>query len=129
MIRTLLLAALPLLVACAAQKPPTPSLEGTKWRFVTIDSKKAVSDRAMAEFLPDRISASVGCNGMGGAWKAENGRIQSGQWVSTLMYCDGLMDQEKAVSALFQGKPMYQIDGDRLVLKSDQHAAELVRIK
>jgi heat shock protein HslJ len=125
--RFLLLAALPLLVACGGQAAPAPKLEGTKWRFVVIDGAKPVSDRAGAEFLPERIAATAGCNGVGGAWKIAGGRIEAEGWVSTMMYCEGLMEQEMALGMLFQGKPSYRIQGDRLFLKSDAHSAELVR--
>jgi heat shock protein HslJ len=43
------------------------------------------------------------------------------------MYCDGLMEQERAVAELLAAKPHFFIENGRMAIRSDKHVAELVR--
>lgn len=123
-----LLAALPLVAACASvPTAATPPLAGTEWRVVTIDGKAPVSDRARVSFSANRISASAGCNGMGGSWTMQGDRLIGGPYASTMMYCDGLMEQERAIGDLLSEKPTVAGAQDRLTLTSANHKLELVR--
>ena len=122
-----LLLAVPLLAACTTLPGAVPELSGTKWAFTTIDGARPVSAKASLNFETDRLGANVGCNGMGGEWRMEQDRLIADQLIGTQMYCDGLMEQERAVSALLGGKPTVTITGDRLVLRSPAHSAELQR--
>jgi heat shock protein HslJ len=118
--------ALALLAACTtAGASGSDSLAG-KWRFVTIDGQKPVSSKAELTIEPERIGANVGCNGMGGDLRIKGGKLVVGAVVSTMMYCDGLMDQERAVSELLSADPEYRIEEGRLVLRTAAHSAELV---
>lgn len=128
MTKSVLLAALPILAACATTgQPEAVRLQDTRWIFVTIDGQAPVSDRAAMAFDRERISATVGCNGMGGDWRIERGRLVGGPYASTMMYCDGLMEQERAVGDLLGEKPTVAVSGDRLTLTSANHRVELVR--
>lgn len=124
--RLALLLAAPALLACVPP-PHGAGLAGSKWTFTAIDGAAPVSDRARLEFLPDRISATVGCNGLGGEWRARNGRLETGPFMSTQMYCDGVMDQEAAIARLLGARPAYTLSGNRLTLRGGGHSAELVR--
>lgn len=121
------LLALPLLLGCATPPEPGAGLAGSKWTFTAIDGAAPKSDRARLEFLPDRISASAGCNGLGGEYTIKDGRLMTGPFMSTMMYCDGLMEQERALSQLLEAKPSHTLTGNRLVLQGGGHKAELVR--
>ena len=58
--------------ACVARPAASERLSESQWRFVTIDgAAPAVPEKATLTFADDRISASVGCNGMGGEWRIE----------------------------------------------------------
>lgn len=125
---TLLALPLALLSACAsADTPSTPSLAPSTWRFTTIDGAAPVAKQASLEFRADRLGANVGCNGMGGGWKLEGNHIVTDGIVSTMMYCAGVMDQERAVTDMLGAKPTYRIEGDRLTLSGGGHSATLVR--
>lgn len=129
MIRIALLA-LPLLVlsACAsASSSASPSLSGTSWRFTAIDGAAPLGRQASLEFQPDRLGANVGCNGMGGGWKQQGSRIVTDGIVSTMMYCEGVMDQERAVADLLGANPAYSIAGTTLTLTGGGHTATLTR--
>lgn len=128
MFRLAILPALPLLAACAMMgNAETPQLAGTEWRFVAIDGQSPVSDRARMGFTAKQISASVGCNGIGGTWKLEGERLVGGPYASTMMFCDGLMEQERAIGDLLAEQPVVSITSNRLTLTSANHKAELVR--
>lgn len=113
--------------ACAAPQAGGTSLADSHWRFTAIDGAAPVAGDAALDFHKDRIGAKVGCNGMGGPWRIEGGRLIAGPLISTQMYCEGRMEQERAVSALLSGGPILTVSGDRLSLKSSAHSAELVR--
>lgn len=118
-----------LLAGCTIGSAPGHALTGTSWRFVAIDGDQPVSSDAKLEFEAKHLGANVGCNGMGGNWRVENGRLIAGPLMQTEMYCEGrVWDQEQAISALLAAAPAVDHRQDRLVLKSSGHSAELVRI-
>ncbi len=102
-------------------------LDDTRWHFAAIDGAAPVSADAALTFRAGRIGANVGCNGMGGPWRIERGRLIAGPLISTQMWCEGKMEQERAVSALLSGSPEVRVNGARMSLKSGGHSAELVR--
>jgi len=120
--------ALALLSACATASPPAPGLADTAWRFVRIDGAAPVSERARLEFRADRVSATVGCNGLGGDWRIEGNLIITGPFMSTRMFCEGLMEQERALSDLLSASPNWRLTGSRLELEGAGHRAVLVRV-
>lgn len=131
MIRTALFAlsalATPLLAACTAAGTAPGPIAGTNWSFVLIDGQKPVSSRAALTIEAKSLSADAGCNGMGGDLTIEPDRLVTGPIISTMMYCDGVMAQEKAVSALLGASPQYKIEGDTLTLTAPGHSARLAR--
>ena len=53
----------------------------------------------------DRLSASVGCNTLGGGVLVDGDTLTlDGPLISTMMYCDGLMDAEAALATVLQGE-------------------------
>lgn len=116
--------------ACVARPAASERLAESQWRFVTIDGDApAAPDKALLTFEDERLSASVGCNGMGGDWRIEQGRLIAGPLMGTRMYCEGrVWQQEQAISALLVAAPTIEWQGDRLVLRSSGHSAELARL-
>lgn len=125
--RIALIAVPALLSACAGTLHAAPDQALTKWTFVSIDGKAPVSDKAELSIYRDRIGATVGCNGMGGDLEVVPGRLKVGPVVSTQMYCEGLMEQERAVAELLGASPAFFIEGNRMAIHSDKHIAELVK--
>ncbi|MBN8500284.1 MAG: META domain-containing protein [Sphingomonadales bacterium] len=130
MFKYIAVAALPLLAACTSMAPKPDSTPlvlsaPSGWTFVKIDGKapKSAKNRLLIE--ADRISATVGCNNMGGSAKIEADRLVTGPLMSTKMFCEGLMEQEQAVGTLLGASPSYVRTNDRLVLKAGTHSAEL----
>ena len=113
------------LAACATPAAHQSGLAGTHWSIVSIDGHPAAAaDRAKLSFDDTRLSASVGCNGLGGDYHVDGGRLIVGPVISTQMYCEGLMEQERSVAALFAGAPQVTRTADTLTLTSGGHTLE-----
>ncbi|MFN5903364.1 MAG: META domain-containing protein [Novosphingobium sp.] len=120
-------AVLSLATACAAATPKPGQLAETVWTVKTIDGQRARSPRAEIRFLPDRISATVGCNGLGGPWKISKGQLEGGPFMSTMMYCEGLMEQERTMADVLGGKARIDLTRQTLTLRSGKHVIVAVR--
>lgn len=118
------LAAMAVLAGCATTT--AAPLADSEWRFTAIDGAPPVGEASLS-FKGDRLTASAGCNRMGGTWRSEGGKLIAGPLMGTKMFCEGKMDQERAVSELLSGSPDVVLDGNRLSLKSAAHSAELTR--
>ena len=119
--------ALPLLAACTTAGAAPAPIAGTIWSFVSIDGQKPVSSKAAITIQADSLSASAGCNGMGSDLTITPDRLMVGPIISTQMFCDGVMEQERAVGKLLGASPHYIVDGDTLTLTAPGHSARLVR--
>ena len=83
--RRLVLLVLPLLTAgCIAANRPPALLADSNWRLIAIDGQPAaLLDQAGIAFANETVSASVGCNRMGGAYRVERQRLFAGPLVQT----------------------------------------------
>ncbi len=116
-------------LGCTAKATPGHVLSDSEWRFLTIDGEAPASEEAALTFEGDQLTANVGCNGMGGPWRTDGGRLLAGPLAQTEMFCDGpVWAQENAASALLVAAPEMSVDGDRLTLRSRGHFAELERV-
>src|SRR5580765_2422582 len=120
-------AAAALLGACTTAGAAPAPIAGSTWTFVTIDGQKPVSSKAAITLEANSISASAGCNGMGSDLTITPDRLMVGPIISTQMYCDGVMEQERAIGALLGASPRYAVSGDMLILSATGHSAKLVR--
>ena len=111
---------------CTTPQASSPSLNGTTWRFTSIDGESPVAADASLQF-GERLSAKAGCNGMSGAWRLEGDRLVAGPLASTRMFCEGKMEQENAIGALLSERPVVMLEGDQLTLSSSAHTAVLAR--
>ena len=68
----------------------------------------------------NRLNANMGCNGIGGGYEVMEDRIFfSKGFMSTQMYCDGLMDLERDFTAMIAGKTLvYSFKGQTLIFKN-----------
>lgn len=103
-----------------------PALTDSEWLFTAIDGAPTVGEATLT-FQGDRLLANAGCNRMAGSWRSEGRRLVAGPLAATKMFCDGKMDQERAVAELLGGSPEIALNGHQLMLKSARHSAELQR--
>lgn len=115
------------LLEVVTQRPVTPAtvvLDGTRWTLVgTGDpanlTPPVAGTEISAEFTPDAVTGSSGCNGYGASYVIDGNQItfDSSGFASTLMACeDAIMRQEDAFRAALQNVTAVSIDGDRLTL-------------
>lgn len=129
MLRALILTTAMLATGCVAKSSPADALSG-EWRIVAIDDDTpAMPAKSRLIFEDGQLSATVGCNGMGGPWQIEQDRLLAGPLVGTEMYCAGpVWDQEQAIGALLVAAPTIAFDDAALVLRSSGHSARLERL-
>ena len=128
MLFRLALIVLPLLASCSTASDAKVQLAGSRWTFTAIDGQPPVASRAALTIAASRIGANVGCNGLGGELKIGANKLVTKGMISTMMYCDGVMEQERAVSALLGASPDYRVNGDTLTLTAPGHSAKLTRL-
>jgi heat shock protein HslJ len=123
------LAVLLFATGCVAKPSTSDGLSG-EWRLVAIDDAEPVQPaRARLSLEDEQLSATVGCNGMGGPWRIEQNRLIAGPLAGTRMHCAGpLWDQEQALASLLVAAPTIAYDEGALVLRSNRHSARLTRI-
>lgn len=125
----ILLAASLAMSACVA-KPSAHNAMAGEWHVVEIDEEVPDAPaKALVSFAEEEMSASVGCNAIGGPWRIEENRLIAGPLESTERYCAGpLWEQEKAVASLLVAAPTIAYEGGDLVLRSSRHSARLTRV-
>ncbi len=124
---TLILVPFALLAGCATAPAGGAGLAGTQWSIMRIDgAPPVVPEKASMRFEQDRLSANVGCNGIGGDYRVEGGRLIAGPLMATRMFCEGpVWQQEEAVNALLSAAPELQRSGATMRLMSGGHALDL----
>lgn len=112
-------------------------LEGMTFEASTPDaldsSKQSLVDGSpiTVGFEDSNLSASAGCNGMGGKVAVSDGTLEvQGGLVGTEMACgDAIMAQERWLSGFLTGSPEIALDGDTLTLSGDDGTLTLVAVE
>lgn len=125
----IVLAVLVIASGCVARSSSPDGMVG-EWRMVAIDgAEPAQPAKARLTLEDDQLSATVGCNGMGGPWRTEENRLIAGPLAGTRMYCAGpVWEEEQALSALLVAAPTIAYEDGEMVLRSSGHSARLARI-
>ncbi|QZH75133.1 MAG: META domain-containing protein [Erythrobacter sp.] len=131
MIRTAPLLALALAAAACTTTGGGPAVDRLamtpgQWSIRSIDGI-AAADGAQLSFADGRVSATAGCNRLAGDYRIEGDRVISGPLVATRMYCEGRMEQERALSALLEGGAEMSFLGEMLTLRGTSHSLEAMR--
>lgn len=115
------------LAGCAAAPAGSAGLAGTQWAIVKVDgAAPVVPQKAALRFEDERLSANVGCNGIGGDYRVDSSRLVAGPLMATRMFCEGpVWQQEEAVNALLSAAPEIQRSGNSMRLTSGGHSLEL----
>ncbi|HEY7452227.1 MAG TPA: META domain-containing protein [Candidatus Limnocylindria bacterium] len=94
--------------------------DGIAWRATRFGSLLAHEPTAGQEFSlevqGDRLAGRSGCNRFMGTWSVTDGALAIGPMASTMMWCDGLMELERAFLDAVQSVTGARLDGDHLVL-------------
>ena len=102
------------LAACGTSERDT-DLKDTSWSLIEVNGQPILDGtNPTLVFEEDRAGGNGSCNAFGGHYTAENGKLTFGPIESTLMYCEGTMDQESAYFSALQEAAGYQIRGGNL---------------
>lgn len=119
---TLALASAVLLGACGGGGSATPGpagqgLDGRTFFSTGMEGRALVAGSTVRlTFQNGQVSASAGCNSMGGPYRIEGDRLSAGQLATTEMACDpALMEQDRWLVDLLGGATI-ALDGDTLTL-------------
>ena len=103
-----------------------------QWKLVSYGSS---SDQTLAapdvdtsiEFLDGKLSGNVGCNGFGGDYTVDGDTITFGPVMSTLMFCEGPVGEQEAVTlAVFFETTTFILDGNMLTITSADGNSSIV---
>ncbi len=125
----ILLVVLLALSACAGQPA---SLEG-EWKLVSYGDAKNPTlalpdvDTLFAFGADGQLSGSVGCNAFGAGYKVNGAEITFESALSTMKFCEGVMDQEGAVLKILSEKTLnFELNGKQLTLTSPDGSSVIV---
>ncbi len=93
-------------------------LDGTAWYLTDLAGQGVVEGSEVTlEFAEGRITGRAGCNGFGSEYELDGGDLVIGeQMATTMMWCEGLMDQEAAYTqALIAAQSVTLEDGELTV--------------
>jgi heat shock protein HslJ len=83
------------LTTFAACTPKTISLTDSSWIVTEINGEPLLENSEITmEFTADQVAGKASCNNYFAAYTLEGDKFSIGPAGSTLMYCEGVMDQE-----------------------------------
>jgi heat shock protein HslJ len=92
----------------------------TRWRAARfgpgLESAPPQEAEFSLEIQGDRLAGRSGCNRYMGTWTMDEGRLRIGPLASTMMFCDGLMELERAFLDALQATTGARGRADRLEL-------------
>lgn len=110
----------------------SPSPEG-EWKLVSYGNAAnptpALPDTetSLAFGADGQFGGTVGCNTFGGGYILSGAKITFEGIFSTLMFCEGISDQESAVLAILSDKTLsFSISGNQLTLTSEDNASVVI---
>lgn len=93
-----------------------PKVEDTKWIMDGTNGKAYMTFNSASK----NIQASAGCNGMGGAYELKGETLKTDRFASTLMYCEGRMEDERKLGDAITTANRVLVSGNKLTLLKDQ---------
>jgi heat shock protein HslJ len=108
--------------ACGGAAEAQIDLGGSAWRLTDLAGGGVVAGSEVTlEFIDGRITGTAGCNGYGSEYTLDDGELALGEaMASTMMWCEGLMEQETAyLAALATADGVTLADG-QLTVHTDE---------
>jgi heat shock protein HslJ len=103
-------------------------LAGTRWQVRSYYNPANVGGMASpvggtqltAEFAGGQVAGSAGCNSYSASYTVDGDSLTIGQAAVTMMFCEGLMDQEAAFLAAMQSASAFKLEADQLHILNDK---------
>lgn len=131
--RILLAIGIFLLAACASTS--TANLSG-EWTLQSYGDASAPTPAlpdvdTSLKFEDGQLNGNVGCNGFGGGYELKGNSLVFGPLLSTLMFCEGVAQQEDGVLSVFKdGENLtVSVSGDQLTITSADGKSVVVLVR
>ncbi len=126
-ILSLVLSACQSLLDVRAQGSDILDLQGTSWVLVEINGQPVLPGTLPTLVFDDAaLGGNGGCNTFGGDYTQDGDSLTIGALFSTLMYCEGVSDQEQAYLAALQAANSFRVAGGRCAILDASGAVTLV---
>ncbi len=102
--------------AQAQTQSPDPALSAGAWRVVEIEGAQAAHGETL-RFTGQGIAGQSACNRFSAGLKQQGQAVEISPPVSTRMYCEGRMDDERRYLDALKAAQGYTLSGDTLSLK------------
>ena len=118
-----------LFVSCNSTKTATDGIEGRQWKLKTLEGQD-ITDLKLEKDVyfmlnkeGSRVEGFAGCNGMGGAYKLEEGnRIRFSNMAVTMMACPDVKFSEADFLEVFNLADNYTITNNELSINVGRRA-------
>ncbi len=125
LIFSLLLPASLLLAACNGSA--APQLEGGEWQLIEMNGKPLPAQILVTlNFQEGQAGGRAPCNQYGAGYQQDGSHLSFEQVISTLMYCEDVMEYETEYLAALEGIRSFKLENDRLHLLDESGASVLV---
>jgi len=113
--------ALGFIVGCGLDGDPDTGLQDGEYVLESSEGFTPVSGTNVSiSFEDGRFGFSAGCNGHGGSYEVQSGRLVVSDLASTDIGCDTeLHEQDNWLATFFSSMPLITVDGPRLTFTSD----------
>jgi heat shock protein HslJ/uncharacterized membrane protein len=104
------------------------SLAETNWRVLSIDNVRVPNTGYYMNFMPDRLSAKFGCNGMGGSYRVTGDKLTFGPLIGTKMACADMGFETRAGRILAAPLTVNLSNPERMILTNTRGTIELQKV-
>ena len=112
-----------LLSACSG----ATKLDGSSWQLTTLNGEKLpIYIQISLDFKEGQAGGKAPCNSYGAGYTQKGSNLTFEPAVSTLMYCDGVMEYESAYLDAFGAVKSFELENDELSLLDENGAVVLV---
>lgn len=119
------IAPVPPLPPISAEGPP---LDGTRWQVISVNGRPVPpTGNYSMEFSSGRLSATLGCNGLGASYTQTGGSLDAGPVMGTKMACPDMSFETAGSRVLDQVMTVRLLDPNRIILESSGGTIEMVR--
>lgn len=117
-----------LLSACVGPAVTSvPRLDGTDWQLIELNGKQLpIQILITLGFKDGQAGGNAACNSYGASYTQNGSTLTFDEAISTMMYCEGVMDYEIEFLAAFSKVNSFRFENDALSLLDGSGAVILV---
>jgi heat shock protein HslJ len=105
------------IIALTACTSKAISLEGTRWNVKEINGEPVLENsKVTMEFTADQVAGKASCNNYFTSYNLEGDQLNLGLAGSTMMYCEGVMDQEALFLSSLEKVETVSIKGSEMTI-------------